>query len=245
MTAHAGRAEIAREITIQIRPADGVDMDAALRQARASRWASPGVAATHRAQPTRRPSRLLEPWLGTGLDLTSCRPAPRRRDDRRGRPVPISRRLRAASPQEVPGAALDDHRAWADRLTAWRARRRRSAVAFSSLVLAATVLTVIFATRGAMSGNRRHHRGAAFRRRRVGLHRTRSSRRHFLLLGLRGGIAGRRLRQSSSSSLLTLVRRRATSRRPRATRSSALFGDFSIGVGLWPGYRGDRHRSAR
>ena len=53
----------------------------------------------------------------------------------------------------------------------WRTRRVFGGLAVLALVLLATVLSVVFATRGAMAANRTGDRGAAFHRRQERLHR--------------------------------------------------------------------------
>ena len=74
-TAAVWQSQIAREATIQIKPAEGLDMDAALERARAIAAASPGVRAAT-VMDRAATQRLLEPWLGAGLDLDEL-PVPR------------------------------------------------------------------------------------------------------------------------------------------------------------------------
>ena len=90
---------------------------------------------------------------------------------------------------EIPGATLDDHRGYVDRMRAMA----RSAVAVGlsvlALVLAAAMMSVMFATRGAMAANRQivevlHVVGAQ-----QGFIAG-EFQRHFLLVGLKGGAIG-------------------------------------------------------
>ena len=90
---------------------------------------------------------------------------------------------------EIPGATLDDHRGYIDRMRSIA----RSAVAMGlgvlALVLAAAMMSVMFATRGAMAANRQiievlHVIGA-----KDGFIAA-EFQRHFLLLGLKGAAIG-------------------------------------------------------
>jgi cell division transport system permease protein len=74
-TAASWQSQISREITIQIKPDDGLDMDKALNDARniASSFVGVTSATIMDKQAT---SRLLEPWLGASLDIDEL-PVPR------------------------------------------------------------------------------------------------------------------------------------------------------------------------
>ena len=69
-------------------------------------------------------ARLLEPWLGAGLDLDEL-PVPRlvvvTIDERN---PPDFAAMRAALTPKVPQAVLDDHRTWVDRLVAMAQHHR-------------------------------------------------------------------------------------------------------------------------
>src|SRR5690606_12143519 len=87
------------------------------------------------------------------------------------------------------GTTLDDHRSWVDRMRAMADSAVVAGIVILVLMFAATVLSVTFATRGAMAANRAivevlHLIGArdSFI---VG-----QFQRHFLLLGLKGGLIG-------------------------------------------------------
>ena len=69
------QGDVAQEITIQIRPGPGRDVDADVARAAAIAKAEPGIAET-RVFSKAEAERLLEPWLGSGLDLTDL-PVPR------------------------------------------------------------------------------------------------------------------------------------------------------------------------
>src|SRR5947209_19131411 len=62
------QSDVAREMTIQIRPAAGRDLEADVKQAAEIARAAPGIAEV-RPYSAAESARLLEPWLGTGLPL--------------------------------------------------------------------------------------------------------------------------------------------------------------------------------
>src|SRR6185295_1683443 len=182
------QSAVAREITIQVRPTGERDVEADVQKAVALASSTPGVAGV-RPYSRQESARLLEPWLGSGLALDEL-PVPRMIVVRiTAGQTPDLAPLRKQLADQVPGSSLDDHRGWVDRMRAMA----RSAVAVGltilALVLAATMLSVMFATRGAMSTNRTiievlHVVGAkkAFI--------AGEFQRHFLLLGLKGGAIG-------------------------------------------------------
>lgn len=230
-TAWVWQSQISREATIQIKPADGQDMEAAL--AAAQRIAD-GFAGVRSATIVDREAtaRLLEPWLGTGLDLDEL-PVPRlvivTIDETS---PPDFGAMRALLAEETPNAALDDHRNWVDRLVSMARMTVTIGAAALALMLTATVLTVIFATRGAMAGNGHiievlHFVGAEAR------FIATQFRRHFLLTGIKGAAAGGLAAVAvfllfawwSSRNLAT----------PEADQAMALFGNFAIGSAGYAG----------
>ncbi len=62
--------------------------------------------------------------------------------------------MRALLKEEVPQAFLDDHRTWVDRLVQMARTTVLIGAGVLILVFTAMILTVVFATRGALSGNR-------------------------------------------------------------------------------------------
>lgn len=147
------REDLAREATIQVKPVAGRNLDDQVAAAAALARTVPGV---REATPLPRAEaeRLLEPWLGAGLDLSDL-PVPRLvrlQLDPLGRPAlrMLADRLRA----EIPGASLDDHAAWRSRLVLAANTAIGLALASVLLVLAASAGAIAFATRGAMAGHR-------------------------------------------------------------------------------------------
>ena len=69
------QSDVAREVTIQVIPAPGRDIDATVDKAAAVARAFPGIGDV-RAYSKEESSKLLEPWLGSGLSLDEL-PVPR------------------------------------------------------------------------------------------------------------------------------------------------------------------------
>ena len=182
------QSQVAREMTIQIRPAEGRDLEAAVGRAVDLVRATPGIADA-KALSSQESARLLEPWLGSGLSLDEL-PIPRMIVVTiAAGGTPDLDRLRKTLAERVAGASLDDHRGWVERMR--RVTRATVAVGVGvlGLVLAATVLLVAFATRGAMAANRAivevlHFVGAKNR------YIAGQFQRHFLWLGLKGASIG-------------------------------------------------------
>lgn len=230
-TAAVWQTQIAREATIQIKPVEGLDMEAALPAAQKLAASFAGVrSATIVGRDAT--ARLLEPWLGSGVDLDEL-PVPRlvivTIDPAAPPDFPA---MRSALAAEVPQAALDDHRTWVDRLVAMADTTVTIGVSVLALMLAATMLAIVFATRGAMAGNGHiievlHFVGAEQR------FIAAEFRRHFLLTGMKGAAAG------GLAAIVFFVgfswwssRNMAT---PQADQATALFGNFSIGSAGYAG----------
>jgi cell division transport system permease protein len=182
------QAAVSREVTIQVRPSEQRDIEAEVRNAVALASGTAGVSGV-RAYSKRESAALLEPWLGNGLGLDDL-PIPRMIVVRVAPgETPDFTSLREKLSAQVPGASFDDHRGWVDRMRAMARNAVLVGLAALALVLAATMLSVMFATRGAMSTNRQiievlHVIGA----RRAFI--AGEFQRHFLLLGLKGGAIG-------------------------------------------------------
>src|SRR5579871_1766571 len=147
------QSDVAREMTIQIRPTTGRDLEADVQQAVEIARQTPGIADV-RPYTAQESARLLEPWLGSGLALDAL-PVPRiivLRVDPGRRPDLAA--LRAALNAKIAGVTVDDHRGWVDRMRAMASTAIAGGVGILALVLIATVLSVTFATRGAMATNR-------------------------------------------------------------------------------------------
>jgi cell division transport system permease protein len=185
---HGWSDAIAREMTIQVRPAAGRDIDDDVAKAAALARAAPGIADV-RIFTKEESEGLLEPWLGTGLALDEL-PIPRLIVlQLTPGSHPDLAALQNALGASLPSASLDDHRLWLDRLAAMAHGLVLIATLIFVLVLVAMALAVAFATSGAMADNREvvavlHFVGAQDR------FIAREFQRHFLMLGLKGGIVG-------------------------------------------------------
>jgi cell division transport system permease protein len=182
------QADVAREVTIQVRPVSGRDLEADIARAVGIASATPGVGEV-RPYSKEETYRLLEPWLGSGLQLDDL-PVPRMIVVRiaSGTPPDLVQ-LRATLAEQVPPASLDDHRGFVDRMRAMSGAVQAGGLAVLLLVFVATVLSVTFATRAAMATNRPvievlHLIGAKDN------FIAGNFQRHFLLLGLKGGLIG-------------------------------------------------------
>jgi len=187
-TAQTWRADVAREVTIQVRAGDAAAVDAQVKAAVDIATQTPGVSGAH-ILTTDETSRLLEPWLGTGLDYSDL-PVPRiivlRLDSAN---PPDLARLRRTLTDRIPTATLDDHRSWSQRLSAMAEGVMLVGVVLLGLVGAATVLSVVFATRAAVATNRTVVEVLHFVGARDGFIAAQFQ-RHFLKIGTQGGLIG-------------------------------------------------------
>ena len=182
------QSEVASEITMQVRPQAGRDLERDVLAAAEAMRTQPGIV---QVKPFTKDesARLLEPWLGSGLSIDQL-PVPR---------VIVARvqpgttldlpALRRAVTQVAPSASVDDHRAWIERMRSMTGATVLAGIGILVLVIAATIISVSFATRGAMAANRPivevlHFVGAGDRY--IASHFL----RHFLRLGLEGGLIG-------------------------------------------------------
>lgn len=182
------QSDIASEMTIQVRPATGRDLDRDVRAVVDTVGASSGVLDV-RPFTEQESGKLLEPWLGTGLSLGDL-PVPRVIVARvaPGAALDLAG-LRQRLAQVAPSATVDDHRAWIERMRTMTNAIVLAGLGILALVIVATIISVSFATRGAMSANRPivevlHFVGAGDRY--IANHFL----RHFLRLGLEGGLIG-------------------------------------------------------
>ena len=182
------RTDIVREVTIQVRPEQSRDISAEIGKAIEVARRTSGVADA-RSLTREETGRLLEPWLGSNVELGSL-PLPRlivvRLDDKK---EPDLAGMRRALSAEVAGATLDDHRTWSARLASISDAIMIAGTSLLILVLVATTLSVSFATRGAVATNRAvvevlHLIGAR------NSFIAGTFQRHFLAIGLKGGLIG-------------------------------------------------------
>ncbi len=220
------QSEVGREVTIQVRPLPGRDVEADLRKAAGLARAAVGTAEV-RVYTKDESARLVEPWLGSGLALEDL-PIPRLIVIKLAAGArPDFTTLRQALAAQVVTASLDDHRRWIDRMRNMAGTAVAGGIAILALVLAATVLSVTFATRGTMAANRPiievlHYVGA------TDAFIADQFQRHFLALGFKGGAIG-----GGAAILLFAVVEAANTwfvGTAGGDEITALFGHLTVGV---------------
>jgi cell division transport system permease protein len=220
------QSDISREITIQVVPAPGRDLDAAVDKAVSISRAFAGIVEV-RPYTKEESTKLLEPWLGSGLSLSEL-PVPRLIVVKiASDAAPDLAQLKRTLADQVPGAMLDDHRGWIDRMRTMAGTAVAAGIFILVLMFAATILSVTFATRGAMATNKTVIEVLHFVGAKNGFI-ARHFQHHFLVLGLQGGAIG------GGAAIILFALAGVTSRWFAGTaggdQTSALFGSFSIGV---------------
>lgn len=219
------QTQISGEITIQIKPLEGQNMEGALSNAKdiALKYDGTINASIIDKEAT---SRLLEPWLGDGFNFEEL-PVPRLiiitidKDS-----PPDFQAMSKELTDNIAGAYLDDHRTWAGRLVSMAQNTVFIGVGLLSLVLIATTLTVVFATRGAMSVNHEIIEVLHF----VGAESSFIAgefQRHFLLTGLYGGAIGGTL--AAFAFFITDYLQESSIATALGDQADALFGSFQMG----------------
>jgi cell division transport system permease protein len=182
------QSDVSSEITVQVRPVPGRDIERDIAAVADAVRTTPGILDVHPFT-AEESAKLLEPWLGTGLSLDEL-PVPRMIVARAtpGETIDLAA-LKQRVTQAAATASVDDHRAWIERMRAMTGATVFAGLAVLALVIIATVISVSFATRGAMAANRPivevlHFVGAGDR------FIANRFLRHFLRLGLEGGAIG-------------------------------------------------------
>jgi cell division transport system permease protein len=220
------QSDVGREITIQVRPVSGRDIEADVSKTIEIARAAPGIADV-RAYTKDESAKLIEPWLGAGLTLNEL-PIPRMIVVKLLSGVkPDFTALRQTLAAQVPSASLDDHRRWIDRMRTMASTAVIGGIAILALVLVVTVLSVTFATRGAMATNRPivevlHYVGA------TDSFVASQFQRHFLILGFQGGAIGGGIAIVLFGFLEAASAWLAGT--PGGDETAALFGSFSVGI---------------
>ncbi|WP_193334431.1 cell division protein FtsX [Devosia beringensis] len=224
-SAIAWSADVGREVTIQIRPVAGEVMESNLRTAVSLAETTPGVASA-RALTLEESEALLEPWLGAGLDLTAIE-IPRLVVVRLADPADADIEGLERNLAAVNGASLDTHAAWRQQLNTMAGTIVLSGLLVLLLIGAATVLAIIFATRGAMATNREivdvlHYIGASNK------FIAGEFQGRFLSIGLQGGLLG------AAAALLFFVLVGTLAGNMLSSEAGAqvgvLFGRFALGL---------------
>jgi cell division transport system permease protein len=220
------QSDISREVTIQVIPAPGRNLDVTVDRAVSATRAFSGIGEV-RPYSKEESAKLLEPWLGSGLTLNEL-PVPRLIVVKVAPgAAPDLAQLRRVLAEQVPGAILDDHRGWIDRMRAMAGTAVAAGFCILILMLAATILSVTFATRGAMATNKAVIEVLHFVGAKNGFIASHFQ-RHFLLLGLQGGAIG------GGAAIVLFAIASVISGWFTGTaggdQTSALFGSFSIGL---------------
>jgi cell division transport system permease protein len=219
------RSDVLRDTTIQVKAGPGENIDSLVAKAVSVASRAKGVDYVH-AYSTAESERLLEPWLGDGLDLSQL-PIPRLIVVRLSsqRPEDLAA-LRAGLASAVPQANLDDHRLWAARIGTMADAVVVLAAALFALMILAMGTAIGFATRGAMAGNREivevlHLVGASDR------FIAKEFQTHFRRLGLRGSLIGGLAAMAffAAASLLSFW----WAHSPGGDEIAAMFGSFALG----------------
>ncbi len=218
---------ISREMTIQVRPLPNRDIETDVQKAASIAQATAGVSGV-RIFSKRDSERLLEPWLGSDLDLGEL-PVPRLivLELARTPKLDVSR-LKLRLKDLTPAASLDDHRLWMERLSAMVRSLVVVVAIILALVLTAVGLAVTFATRGAMAGNKAilevlHFVGAADQ------FIAREFQHHFLRLGFRGACIG--VAFASATFFVFEGLSNWWRQSPGGDQIEILFGAFALGPG--------------
>lgn len=217
------QSDISREMTIQIMPAPGRDLDAGVNRAVAITRAISGVTEV-RPYSKDESMKLLEPWLGSGISLGEL-PVPRLIVIKiAADATPDLGLLRRTLADQVPGAVVDDHRGWVDRMRAMAGTAIAVGVCVLVLMFAATILSVAFATRGAMATNKAVIEVLHFVGAKNGFI-ARHFQHHFLVLGLQGGAIG-----GGAAIVMFLAATMIGHWLVGGDQGAVLFGSFSIGL---------------
>src|ERR1700722_2175517 len=220
----AWRSDVLREATIQVKAQAGDDVENLVSRAVAIVAKAPNVESAH-ALTQAESEKLLEPWLGAGLDLSQL-PIPRLIVVRlRSQGSEDLSTLRSTLATAVPQADLDDHRVWASRLGTMANAVVTLAAALFVLMIVAMGTAIAFATRGAVAANREivevlHLVGAS------NAFIAREFQAHFRRLGFRGALIGglAAIASFAIASLLSFW----WAHSPGGEEIAAMFGSFAL-----------------
>jgi len=220
----AWRSDVVRDAMIQVKPRPGEDVDSLVAKAVSLATQAPQVESAH-ALSRAESEKLLDPWLGAGLDFSQL-PVPRVILVRlRGQGSEDLAPLRQALASAVPQAALDDHRMWAARLGTMADAIVTLAAALFALMIVAMGTAIGFATRGAVAGNREivevlHLVGAS------DAFIAKEFQAHFRRLGFRGALIGglAAIAFFACASLLSVW----WAHTPGGGEIAAMFGSFAL-----------------
>ncbi len=187
-SASAWLKDIASEVTVQVEPREGIDIERQVKDVVAFLGREPGIRSV-KPLSLEASAALIEPWLGKSDALKSL-PVPRLIAIEVDRSAPPGfDALRQRLTTQFKGAMLDDHRQWQQQIRTVTRSLALGGLAILMLVGAATTAIIISATRSALASNREivevlHFVGATDR------FIAREFEKHFLRLGVRAGVVG-------------------------------------------------------
>ena len=187
-SANAWFNDIASEVTVQVSPQEGVEMDQRIAKVTAVLQRQVGIIDV-RPFSLAESSALLEPWLGTGNTLSAL-PVPRliAIEIDRNAPPDLSN-VRQKLTARFKGVLLDDHRHWQAQIRSLTRSVALGGIGILILVATATIAVIVSAARSAMASNHEIVEVLHF----VGAQRkfiASEFERHFLALGIRSGLLG-------------------------------------------------------
>ncbi len=145
-------ADVAKQVTVQIKPVDGENMNIQIESALAILNGTRGIVSTSTLS-YEESLRLLEPWLGEGSLLADL-PVPRLISvviDEKNPPDfdALKRQLK----RKVKGASLDTHKRWQGQILRSANALKMISLGILILISITTIAIIIFATRAAMASN--------------------------------------------------------------------------------------------
>jgi cell division transport system permease protein len=144
------QSDVAREMTIQVRPVSGRDIEADVKKATDLARAAPGVVEV-RPYTRAESARLLEPWLGTGLALDDL-PVPRLVTLDLDKDAPASAaELQEALKADNIDAVVDDHSLWIKDIVRAGLWARAAAIGVFALTACAAAAVIAYAARSALA----------------------------------------------------------------------------------------------
>jgi cell division transport system permease protein len=187
-SAEAWLKDIASEVTVQVEPQEGGDIEKAVADISAFLSGQTGIAKV-KPLSVENSAELLEPWLGKS-DVLKALPVPRliAIELDRNSPPDLDR-VRKDLEKQFKGASLDDHRRWQQQIRTVTRSFALGGLAILLLVCAATTAIIVSATKSSMASNREivevlHFVGATDR------FISHEFEKHFLRLGIRAGLVG-------------------------------------------------------
>ncbi len=145
-------SDVAKQVTVQIKPVDGENMEVQIENTLAILKATNGIISTS-VLSNQDSLKLLEPWLGEG-SLLGDLPVPRLISvviDEKNPPDfdILSQRLAKG----VKGANLDTHKRWQGQILRTANALKMISLGILALISITTIAIIIFATRAAMASN--------------------------------------------------------------------------------------------